>query len=204
MSFFGYTFPSEGNRNRLMWRYSYCIPPFGDTFPSEGNRNSTGIGPICLIRVWKLWRHFPVQRESKPHAVSTVSRVNQRSLETLSRWKGREGKLHRRSSLSLLTQKPFGDTFPIEGNRNIVKIWCLQIFPGSFGDTFPVQGNRNKVRKEYRVASTLLSLETLSRAKGIETSQRLGFHVRHLLHILWRHFPGRREGKPKDSWLAPL
>ena len=119
------------------------------------------------------------------------------SLETLSRGKGIETLTSR---TRLKTDQSFGDTFPREGNRNSINALILG-FLCSFGDTFPWQGNRNRMSRLFFMLPTVLlwrhfperresklgrlesyigvqsALETLSRAKGIETTIKATIRV---------------------------
>ena len=90
------------------------------------------------LKMGSLWRHFPVQREWK-----LVTSYSGPYVPTLWRhfpaW--RESKLWvQRAPESWAC---FGDTFPVEGNRNTVAWTCLQL--------------------------KRVTLDTLSRWKGIET-----------------------------------
>ena len=111
-----------------------------------------------------LWRHFPDRRESK-----------------------RDG-----GYLGNPVFDTFGDTFPIEGNRNMETTNFLIFGSYTFGDTFPGQGNRNqffvsvpdrlyrlwirfpgaresKLRLNPHVKGDRHTLDTLSRSKRMET-----------------------------------
>ena len=82
-----------------------------------------------------------------------------------------------------------------------METFCLMILRNpqlmcAFGDTFPLEGNRNASYLP-NCSKHSLSLDTLFRWKGIETSNSSSVFA--LLSSLWRHFPARRESKP-HSW----
>ena len=141
---------------------------FGYTFPFEGNWNVGNTLCFVIYLSANLWIHFPVWRELKQKLIkiskSTCDCVNFGYTFPF------EGNWNNGCILeSSPGNTPFGYTFPFEGNWNSASILSALSSLSSFGYTFPFEGNWNIVRKTILPILWKATLDTLSRLKGIET-----------------------------------
>ena len=186
---FGRSFPFEGNWNSWLPQERSChlCREFGRSFPFEGNWNLYW----CLDN--ESFISLSLEEVSRLKGIETLlSKL--RNFLFVRVWKKfpvwRELK-HPSMSMAILSSFLFGRSFPFEGNWNLY--WCLDnesFISLSLEEVSRLKGIETRGNEEGVLL--LLSLEEVSRLKGIETvmGKRGVRPVR-----VWKKFPVWRELK---------